>query len=97
MNRHDQDLSLRKEVLLARSSLCRMKARYHAEELRASLSWRGAGATVASSPAARDAVFLIAAAGLGPTRTARWIAWAGRALVVARLAVTALALLRNRS
>ena len=96
MNRHDTDLSLRKEILLARSSLCRMQARYHADALRRSLSWRGAGAAVASSPAARDAVFLVAAEGLGRRRTARWIAWAGRALVVARLALAALSLLRNR-
>lgn len=95
MNRRDEDLSLRKEILLARSALYRMKARYHAESLRRGLTWRNAGAAVAASPAGRDALFLLATEALGHRRTARWIAWAGRTVVVARLTAVALSLFRR--
>lgn len=95
MNRREADLSLRKEILLARSSLGRMKIRYHAETLKRGLSWRNAGAAVAASPAGRDALFLLAAEALGRRRTARWIALAGRAVVLARLAAIALSFFRR--
>jgi len=95
MNRTDEDLALRKEVLLARSSLCRIKIRYHAAALRRGLSWRGAGSALADAPAARSAMFLLVAEGLGRERTARWLAFAARALAVARVASVAIGLLRK--
>ena len=97
MDRQDRELSaLRKEVLVARSSILRLKIRHQAGALREGLTWRRAGAAVAASPAGRDALFLLAAEGLGRGRVARWLAWAGRALAVARLANAALASLRER-
>lgn len=95
MNRPVDDLVLRKEVLLARSSLCRLKIRYRANALRQCLSWRQAGATAVRTAPARTAFFLLAAEGLGRDRMARWLAFAGRVLAIARLTNLALALLRR--
>lgn len=95
MSRADEELALRKEILVARSSLTRLQVRQEALLLRHSLSWRRVGAAAAASPAARDAVFLLAAAGLGRSRVARWLAVAGRILAVVRLTTFALQLLRT--
>ncbi len=91
--REDENLALRKEVLLARSSLCRLKIRYQAHALRESFTWRRVGAVVAGSPPARDALFLLAAEGLGRYRVARWLALAARALAIARLTSLAIGVL----
>lgn len=95
MSRPRDELALRKEVALARSSLCRLKIHYQAEALRHSLSWRGAATALAAAPPARAALFLLAAEGLGRERTARWLAFAGRTLAVVRLTSLALGLLRK--
>lgn len=95
MNRRDEELALRKELLLARSSLCRLKIHYQADVLRHSLSWRGAATAVAAGPPARAALFLLAAEGVGHARMARWLTLAGRALAAVRLARLALDLLRK--
>ncbi len=95
MNRRDEELALRKELLLARSSLCRLKIHYQADALRHGLSWRGAATAVAAAPPARGALFLLAAEGVGHARMARWLTLAGRALAVVRLARLALGLLRK--
>lgn len=85
MNGNDDNLALRKELLIARSSLCRLKIRHEVQCLRNSLTWREAGAAAAQSPAARDALFLLAAEGIGRERTARWLAVAGQVLAIAKL------------
>ena len=95
MNRRDEELALRKELLLARSSLCRLKIHHQADALRHGLSWRGAATAVAAAPPARGALFLLAAEGVGHARMARWLTLAGRALAVVRLARLALGLLRK--
>ncbi|MDH5265310.1 MAG: hypothetical protein OEX21_11220 [Betaproteobacteria bacterium] len=95
MNKPDDALALRKELLLARSSLCRLKIRHEADILRHSLSWRGAATAVAAAPPARAALFLLAAEAAGHARMARWLTLAGRALAAVRLARLALHLLRR--
>lgn len=95
MNKRDEELALRKEVLLARSSLGRLKVHYQADVLRQSLSWRGAATAIAEAPPARAALFLLAAEGLGRDRTARWLAFARRFLATARVASLAIGLLRE--
>lgn len=97
MNERADELALRKEVVLARSSLCRLKIHYQADSLRRSLTWGGVATAVGSVPPARAALFLLAAEGLGHERTARWLAFAGRALAVAKLASLVLAQLRRRA
>jgi hypothetical protein len=95
MNRPDEDLELRKQLLAARSSLCRLKIRREAFALRESLSWHRAAVSVASTPAAQNAAFLLALGGLGEERTARLLAMASRILMVARITGVVLSLLRR--
>lgn len=96
MSHVDEELALRKEIIVARCSLSRLKMRQEAATLRRALSWRHAGATVLASPAARDTLFLLAAEGVGRWRTAGWLATAARILAVARLTALALKLLRKQ-
>ena len=91
----NENLALRKELLLARSSLYRLKIRQESHVLRQSLSWRGVGAAVAGSSPGRDALFVLAAEGLGRYRVARWLSLALRALAIARLTSLAVGLLRK--
>ena len=95
MNPAEDDLALRKELLIARSSLCRLKIRHEVQSLRHSLSWREAGAAAVQTEAGRDALFLLAAEGIGRNRMARWLAVAGQALAIARLISLAVQALRN--
>ena len=96
MNSAGDDLAFRKKLLVARSSLYRLHIRNDARALREGLTWPRAAKAAASTPAGRDAAFLVAAEVLGRARVAGWIAAARRALVVARLAAAAMALLRAR-
>lgn len=95
MNRTEEDLALRKELLVARSSLCRLKIRHEVETFRHHLTWRDAGTEIARTPAARDAMFLLAAEGIGRERTARWLALALQMLALAKLANLAVQMLRT--
>ena len=82
----EEELRLRKRLLLARSALYRLKLQHEAGALRASLSWRHAAVTVTSSSTAQSAGFGLALEALGPSRMARFLAIASRALMVARIA-----------
>ena len=96
MSRLEEERLLKKRLLLARSALYRLKLRHEAGALRASLSWRQAAVTVASSSTAQSAGFDLALEALGPGRMARWLAFASRALMVARIAGIVLSALRSR-
>ena len=96
MSRPPDDFAMRKQLLAARSSLCRLRLRQDAWALRESVSVPHLGASVASSPAARTAAFLVAVEIAGPARMARLLAFANQALSVARIAGIALAWLRDR-
>lgn len=50
MNESREILALRKDLLVARAQLQRLKIARQAGELRAGLSWRNAASTLASSP-----------------------------------------------
>ncbi len=95
MPERPDDLALRKEILVARASLCRLKIRYNASTLRQGLTWRHAFAGVAGSAPARDAALLLVAEGVGRHRVARWLAFAIRALAIARLTNLALTMLKK--
>jgi hypothetical protein len=90
------DLALRKQLLLARSSLCRLKIRHEAEVVRESLAWRNVAVAAAQSHTTRSAAFLLAAELMGHERMARLLAYAGRATALARLARLAIALLHRQ-
>ncbi len=76
------DLALRKELLLAQSTLYRAKLRYELGAMR-------------STTLSKGALFgwLLLA---GRSRATRWVALAGRVLVFVRLARSVLGLLRGR-
>ena len=96
MSRLEEERLLKKRLLLARSALYRLKLRQEAGALRASLSWRQAAVTVASSSTAQSAGFDLALEALGPGRMARFLAIASRALMVARITGIVLSALRSR-
>jgi hypothetical protein len=89
-----RDLALRKELLLARSSLYRLKLQGEVEAVRRSLSWPRAGMAIVSAGPARKLAFDLAVDVVGRDRVARYLTMAHRALAVARLAITAVGLFR---
>jgi hypothetical protein len=95
MNSPVDDLVFRKKLLVAQSSLHRLRIRNEVRALREGLSWPRAGAVVLGSRPVQSALFLLAAEWLGTERVAVWLANARRALVVAKVALAAVALVRN--
>lgn len=93
MSSRDDDLALRKEVLLARAQLARLKVAYHAGKVRRSFTWGHALAGAARCAPAREAALLLVAEGVGRHRAAHWLSVALRAIAIARLAVLALSFL----
>jgi hypothetical protein len=85
VNSRQELLALHKEVLVARSSLQRLKIGRDVDALRESLQWRRALGTAASMPQVRSLLFgvLLLAAGRG--RLARMVRMAATALAVAKL------------
>jgi len=96
MSATERDLALRKEILLTRSALLRLKLRHDTLALRRSLGWREVSAAVVHSPPARDAIFLAAAEAMGRDRTARWLAQAMGILGIAKVTLSLLHSLRER-
>lgn len=77
-----------KELLLARSALCRVRLRSQSSALRDALRWRGVAARMAASPGARGALLAIALSLPAIARTARFAVAAVRIVVLARLALS---------
>lgn len=78
-------LALERQLLVARSGLCRLKLRSRSRALRDSLSWRTTAVAVATTPQAGRVAFDLALAIVGVRRAQRTILLAGRALALARL------------
>lgn len=87
MSPRDDVLALQKEVLLARSALYRLRIHRDVAQVRDGLSLARAGTALAGSARFREVALGLAATGLGGGRIARLIALAGRAVVIARLAL----------
>lgn len=87
MSGRDDILALQKEVLLARSALCRLRIHHDALQLREGLTFARAGTALAGSAPLREIALGLAATGFGGGRVARFVALAGRAVVIARLAL----------
>jgi hypothetical protein len=94
MNGPAELLALQKEVLLARSSLCRLKIRRDMGRMRESLSFGGVASGIAASGTARELAVGLLLTGLGGRRVSRVVAFAGRVLVVARIALAAFGMVR---
>jgi hypothetical protein len=78
-------LALRKEVLVARASLQRLKAGIEIDALRESTRWPRVASSIAASPQGRSMLLGLLLAAAGPTRAGRLIRWAGGVVLVARV------------
>ncbi len=88
-------LALRREVLLARSTLLRLRIARDAAAVRSGFTLARAGLAVARSAPAREVLLGLLLAGLGGGRASRWLSLAGRGLVLARAALAAAGWLRD--
>lgn len=86
MNSGRKLLALRKDVLVARSSLLRLRAAADVQALRESLSCARVRTTIAASPVARNALFGALLLVAGGQRLARFVRIAAVALAVAKAA-----------
>ncbi len=95
MKESDEILALRKEVLVARTALCRLKVGRDVARVRDMVSPGRMGAALAGSGTGRELALGLLASGFGSGRVARMLALAGRALVIARVALAAYGLVRS--
>ena len=97
MNKSLENLALRKQLLQARSTLCRLRIRYELNAMHDTLSWTRAGVMAVKALPVRSTVFSLALVGVGHSRLARLLRLAARMLLLARLAGFAVNLLRTPS
>lgn len=97
MNKSLENLALRKQLLQARSTLCRLRIGCELNAMYDSLSWARAGAMAVKTLPVRSALFGLALYGVSHSRLARLLTLAARMLLVARLASVAANLLRKPS
>lgn len=97
MNKSLENLALRKQLLQARSTLCRLRIRYELNAMRDRLSWARAGVMAVKVLPVRSALLGLALYGVPHSRLARLLALAARVLLLARLASIAANLLRKPS
>lgn len=97
MNKYLENLALRKQLLQARSTLCRLRIRYELDALHDTLSWAQAGVMAVTALPVRSTVFGLALVAVGHNRLARLLTLAARMLLLARLASIAVNLLRKPS
>lgn len=97
MNDSDELLALRKEVLVARSGLYRLRVGRDVAAIRSGLSLSRAASAIAGSGTGRELALGLLVSGLGGGRVARILATAGRVLVIARLVLVAYGLVRTKA
>ncbi len=85
MNSRKELLALRREVLVARSSLQRLKIGRDVDALRESLQWPRALRAATSTPQARSLLFGMLLLVTGSGRLARVVRMAAAALAIAKL------------
>lgn len=88
-------LAQRKQLLVARSALCRLRLRRDAMAMRQRFTGSHAVTAIAGSQAGRSAAFALAVEIVGTQRMAGLLAMARRALVFARIARLGLEWLRR--
>jgi hypothetical protein len=97
MNKSLENLALRKQLLQARSTLCRLRIRYELNAMHDTLNWARAGVMAVKALPVRSIVFGLALYGVAHSRLARLLTLAARMLLLARLASIAVNLLRKPS
>lgn len=88
-------LAREKEILLARSALCRLRLQQRAGDARDALPWTRAASAVASAPTLARTAFGIALLVAGAGRTSRLVMLAGRIVLAAKLARPVIAFARG--
>jgi hypothetical protein len=88
MNARLDALARDRELLLMRSALCRLRLQRGALELRTMNPWNRVAIAAATAPPMRHAAFDIVVSFIGINRAAQWLALAGRAVLIAKLART---------
>ena len=96
MNKSLENLALRKQLLRARSTLCRLRIRCEFNAMRDTLSWARTGVMAVALPL-RSAILGLALFGVSRSRLARLLALAARMLLLARLASIVASTLRKPS
>lgn len=86
-----------KEILLARSALCRLHLRREARSLRESLQWKRAAVAAVKSPAMRRFALGLAVSWVGLNRAVRVVAVAGWAVLFAKLALSIIGSVRQQA
>ena len=94
MNPGVEHLANEKELLLGRSALCRLRLHRETRDLVASLQWTQVAAGAVASPPIRRLALGLAFSAIGLGRMARLVAFAGRALLYAKLVRSAIGYLR---
>ena len=79
-----------KELLLERSALCRRQLRREARDLRESLRWKRVAVAAVTTPATLQVALGLVVSVIGLGRAARWVMLAGRIVVFAKLARSAI-------
>jgi hypothetical protein len=97
MNRSLKNLALRKQLLQARSTLCRLRIRHELNAMRDTLSWGRAGIMALKALPVRSSVLALALYPVPHSRLARLLTLAARMLLLARLARIAANLFRKPS
>ena len=97
MNTRLEILASQRQHLVERSALGRLRLRRDVFAVRGAVSWNRVPEALVTAPAARTMAWSLAMSLLGTGRAGRVLLFAGRALLVARLAHAALGYVRERS
>lgn len=82
---------------MERSALCRLRLRRDVSAVRDAASWNRLPGALVSAPAVRTMAWSLAMSLLGTGRAGRVLLFAGRALLVARLAYAAIGYARGKA
>lgn len=97
MNKAREHLALRKQLLQARSTLCRLRIRHELNALHDTLGWTRDVVMAVTATPVRAVAFGLAVYGLSRTPLARVLALAVRMLLLGRLAKLAVTRWRGRA
>ena len=88
-------LARERQALLDRSALCRLRLRRDAFAVRGAMDWKRVSVAVVAVPALGAIAWSVALSLVGIGRAARMVALAGRVVLLAKLAHSALGYLRK--
>lgn len=90
-------LAIRRRELVERSALCRVRLHEDACAVREAVSWKQVPVALSAAPALRTMAWSLALSLLGTGRAGRFLRFATRAILVAKVARAAIGYARGRS